>query len=108
MGTLAGYIAAICISVAATYLNGRLGFEPSVRGAKPAALISPAYSHSFHLAFGFAFVYKDVWPKKGDPQKEKRMASKKKGGKSLKKAKALAHTKPLKATGGDVLKLKPW
>jgi len=44
----------------------------------------------------------------GRPAKEKRRASKKKDGKSLKKAKALAHTKPLKAAGGDVLKLKPW
>jgi hypothetical protein len=34
------------------------------------------------------------------------MASKKKKGKSLKKPKALPHTRPL--TGYDVLKLKPW
>jgi hypothetical protein len=41
-------------------------------------------------------------------KRRKRMASKKKKAKSLKKPKALPHTRPLTDKGFDVLKLKPW
>jgi hypothetical protein len=59
--------------------------------------------------FDFAFGYKYVSAQNGlTRDRRKRMPTKKKKAKSLKKPKALAHTKPLTDKGFDVLKLKPW